>query len=108
MGIIDQINKFRDDRDWRQFHNAKDLAISINLEAAELLELFQWKNPEEVIENKKDKLKEEIADVLMYTLMLADDLGLDPIEILEAKLKVNDQKYPEDKAKGSNKKYTEL
>lgn len=105
---MDQINKFRDDRDWRQFHNAKDLAISINLEAAELLELFQWKNSDEVIANNQDELKEELADILMYTLMLIDDLGLEPVEIIEDKLQVNNRKYPEDKARGNNKKYTEL
>lgn len=105
---MDQINKFRDDRDWRQFHNAKDLAISINLEAAELLELFQWKNSDEVIANNQDELKEELADILMYTLMLIDDLGLEPVEIIEDKLQVNNRKYPEDKARGNNKKHTEL
>lgn len=108
MEIMDQINKFRDDRDWRQFHNAKDLAISINLEAAELLELFQWKNSDEVIANNQDELKEELADILMYTLMLIDDLGLEPVEIIEDKLQVNNRKYPEDKARGNNKKHTEL
>ena len=105
---MDQINKFRDDRDWRQFHNAKDLAISINLEAAELLDLFQWKNSDEVIANNQDELKEELADILMYTLMLIDDLGLEPVEIIEDKLQVNNRKYPEDKARGNNKKHTEL
>ena len=71
MNTMDKINKFRDDRDWRQFHNEKDLAISISLEAAELLELFQWKYPEEVRETSIERIKEELADVLIYSHMLA-------------------------------------
>lgn len=105
---MDKINKFRDDRNWRQYHNEKDLAISISLEASELLELFQWKKPEDVVANKKQRLKEELADVLIYSYMMADNLDLDIDQIIEEKLKMNEEKYPVKKSFGSNKKYTEL
>ena len=108
MNTMDKINKFRDDRDWRQFHNEKDLAISISLEAAELLELFQWKYPEEVRETSIERIKEELADVLIYSHMLASNLDLDIDEIIEAKLEKNNIKYPVDKSKGNKEKYTEL
>ena len=108
MNTMDKINKFRDDRDWRQFHNEKDLAISISLEAAELLELFQWKSPEEVRENSIERIKEELADVLIYSHMLASNLDLDIDEIIEAKLEKNNIKYPVDKSKGNKEKYSEL
>jgi NTP pyrophosphatase (non-canonical NTP hydrolase) len=108
MGTMDKINKFRDDRDWRQFHNEKDLAISISLEAAELLELFQWKAPEEVRETSIERIKEELADILIYSHMLASNLDLDIDEIIEAKLEKNNIKYPVDKSRGNKEKYTEL
>ena len=108
MNTMDKINKFRDDRDWRQFHNEKDLAISISLEAAELLELFQWKSPEEVRDNSIERIKEELADVLIYSHMLASNLDLDIDQIIEAKLEKNNIKYPVDKSKGNKEKYTEL
>ena len=108
MNTTDKINQFRDDRDWRQFHNEKDLAISISLEAAELLELFQWKSPEEVRENSIERIKEELADVLIYSHMLASNLDLDIDEIIEAKLEKNNIKYPVDKSRGNKEKYTEL
>ena len=108
MNTMDKINKFRDDRDWRQFHNEKDLAISISLEAAELLELFQWKSPEEVRETNIERIKEELADVLIYSHMLASNLELDIDEIIAAKLEKNNQKYPVDKSRGNKEKYTEL
>ena len=108
MNTMDKINQFRDDRDWRQFHNEKDLAISISLEAAELLELFQWKSPEEVRENSIERIKEELADVLIYSHMLASNLDLDIDEIIVAKLEKNNIKYPVDKSRGNKEKYTEL
>ena len=108
MNTMDKINQFRDDRDWRQFHNEKDLAISISLEAAELLELFQWKYPEEVRETSIERIKEELADVLIYSHMLASNLDLDIDEIIEAKLEKNNIKYPVDKSRGNKEKYTEL
>lgn len=104
---MERINKFRDDRNWRQFHNEKDLAISISIEAAELLEIFQWKTPEEATQDF-EHLKEEIADVLIYSYMLADNLGLDIDEIIKEKLKKNNMKYPVRESKDSKKKYNEL
>ena len=104
---IDQILKFRDDRDWKQFHNPKDLAISISLEAAELLELFQWSGENTGIEGKEDKISEELADVINYCVLMADACGMDIDEIVQEKIKVNNQKYPVEKAKGKSDKYTE-
>ncbi|MBO3061411.1 MULTISPECIES: nucleotide pyrophosphohydrolase [Mammaliicoccus] len=106
--ILDKVNKFRDERNWRQFHNEKDLALSISLEASELLELFQWKTSEEVIANKPERLAEELADVLIYSYMLADNLNFDINDIIEQKLEKNAQKYPIEKSKNSNSKYDEI
>ena len=106
--LMNRINQFRDDRDWRKFHNEKDLAISISLEASELLELFQWKNSEEVVESSLEEIKEELADVFIYSLMMADNLNLEVEEIIKSKLDLNEQKYPVEKSRGSNKKYNEL
>ena len=105
---IDKINKFRDDREWRKVHNEKDLAISISIEASELLELFQWKQSEEVTSKSLGRIKEELADVLIYSFMLADNLNLDIEEIIKEKIDINSKKYPVELSKGSNKKYTEL
>jgi dCTP diphosphatase len=105
------IRKFCDDRDWDQFHNPKDLSISLALEAAEVLEHFQWKNKDEMalhsVKNK-DAIAEELADVLYWVLLLSNKLDVDLIGAFEGKMKKNEQKYPVDKAKGSHKKYTEL
>lgn len=105
---IYQILKFRDDRDWKQFHNPKDLAISISLEAAELLEVFQWSGSDTLCEQKKDKIKEELADVINYCVLMADVCGLDMDEIVQEKIKKNNEKYPVKKAKGKSDKYSEL
>ena len=105
---IEQVLKFRDDRNWRQFHNPKDLALSISLEAAELLEVFQWSGTDTVCESKKEKIKEELADVLNYCILMADICGLDMDEIVQEKIKRNSEKYPVGKAKDSAKKYNEL
>lgn len=105
--LIDKVNQFRDERDWRQFHNEKDLAISISLEASELLEIFQWRSSQEAIDQKLPHIKEELADVLIYALMFADNLDLDIEAIVTDKLAKNAQKYPISKSKGSRKKYTE-
>ena len=105
---IDQVLKFRDDRDWKQFHNPKDLAISISLEAAELLEVFQWSAEDVKCEKKIDKIKEELADVINYCILMADTCGLDLDEIVSEKIKRNNEKYPVEKAYGSKEKYTEL
>ena len=104
---IELIKKFRDDRDWKQFHNPKDLAISINLEASELLEIFQWSAEDLECTDKLDKVKEELADVLNYCVLLADRCGLDMDEIIQAKIKKNEEKYPTEEAYGNKAKYTE-
>ena len=105
---IDMVLKFRDDRTWRQFHNPKDLAISVSLEASELLEIFQWSADDLVCENKREKIKEELADVLNYCILMADACGLDLDEIIQAKVKRNSEKYPVELAFGNKAKYTEL
>jgi dCTP diphosphatase len=105
------IRKFCDDRDWDQFHNPKDLAISLSLESAEVLEHFQWKNAEEMLKHAKEKkieVGEELADVFYWTLLLANKLDIDLVNAFEKKMKKNAIKYPVEKAKGSHKKYTEL
>lgn len=106
--ILKEINQFRDERNWRQFHNEKDLSLSISLEAAELLELFQWKSSEEVVNTKRERLAEELADVLIYSYMLADNLDFDINEIIRKKLVKNVEKYPINKSKDSNTKYKDL
>ncbi len=103
--LVKEIVKFRDERDWEQFHNSKDLAIALSVEASELLELFLWKKNEDF---SLDKLKDELADVLMYALLLADKNNLDINQIVLNKLKKNAEKYPVDKAKGNATKYNEL
>ena len=105
---MNQVLKFRDDRNWKQFHNPKDLAISISLEAAELLEVFQWSADDVVCENKKYKIREELADVVNYCILMADSCGLDLDEIVQAKIKRNNEKYPVEKAYGNKEKYKEL
>lgn len=106
--IINQINQFRDERNWRKFHNEKDLSLSISIEAAELLEIFQWKESDEVVKNNKSRISEELADVFIYSIMLADNMGFDINEIIEDKLKINREKYPIEKAYNSSKKYNDL
>ena len=106
-----KIREFRDAREWMQFHNPKNLAISISLEAAELLEHFQWKTMEEseaYAEVARSEISEEIADVAIYLFELADNLGVDLLAAVNAKLAKNETKYPVETAKGSAKKYTHL
>jgi NTP pyrophosphatase (non-canonical NTP hydrolase) len=103
--IIEALLKFNQDRDWEQFHNAKDLALAINVEAGELLELFLWKNPDEA---NPEKIKEELADVFAFAFLLAHNYGLDVKEIVLKKMKTNAEKYPIEKSKGTSKKYTEI
>jgi len=105
------IRKFCDDRDWDQFHNPKDLSISLTLEAAELLEHFQWKNDSEIVAHvvgKKGEVGAELADVFYWVLLIANKLDIDLFEVFNTKMEKNEKKYPVDKAKGSHKKYTEL
>lgn len=103
--IIQTLLTFRNERDWAQFHNPKDLALAINVEAGELLELFLWKKPEEA---NKDKIKEELADVFAFAFLLADKYDFNVKDIVLEKIKKNAEKYPVDKAKGTAKKYNEL
>ena len=103
--IISELIRFRNERDWEQFHNSKDLALAISIEAAELNELFLWKKAEEV---NVDKLKEELADVFAYAFLLAEKYDLNVEEIVLQKIKQNAEKYPVDKARGNATKYDEL
>ena len=105
---IARVVKFRDDRDWLQYHTPKDLAISLSLEAAELLEIFQWSGGDLECKEKMPKIREELADVLSYCILLADVCGLDLDEIMNAKVDRNEAKYPVELARGSAAKYTEL
>ena len=105
---IQRVLQFRDDRDWRQFHTPKDLAISLSLEAAELLEVFQWSGTDLKCENKLSQIREELADVLSYCILMADVCGLDLDEIMNEKVAKNERKYPVEKSKGRTAKYTEL
>ncbi len=115
MNTLDELTRrivaFRDERDWKQFHSPRSLAASICIEAAELLECFQWSSDETIaadVEKRRGQIEEEIADVLIYTLLLAHDLGVDPTEAVQHKLAKNDARYPAGKARGSRAKYTEL
>ena len=105
---VNEVLKFRDDRDWKQFHDPKDLAISISLEASELLEIFQWSRDDVYCLDKIDKIKEELADVVNYCILMADACNLDLDKIIIDKIKLNAAKYPVDKAKGTSTKYNEL
>lgn len=114
---IDQLKArviaFRDARDWKQFHNPKDLAVGLSIEANELLELFQWKTPDQARQlmsdpKKAEWVRDELADVLIYALASADEMGIDLSDALMAKIEKNEAKYPVEKSKGNSKKYTEL
>lgn len=102
--IVDEIKKFRDERDWEKFHDPKNLAICLNVEAAELLEVFLWKSADEI---NLESFKEELADVFYSAFLLADKFKLDVGQIVREKLKKNGEKYPVEKSKGSKKKYDE-
>lgn len=103
--VIEKVVSFRNERDWEKFHNGKDLAICLNCESSELLELFLWKDADQV---NKDKVKEELADVLYSAFLLIDKYELDVDAIISEKLRSNAEKYPVEKSRGSNRKYTEL
>lgn len=106
-----KICAFRDDRDWMQFHNPKDLATAISIESSELLEHFLWKTPEQVdqyVQEKNEPVREEIADIAIYLFELAHNLNIDLVRAIEEKMAKNAVKYPVAKAKGNMKKYTEL
>ena len=103
--VIEKLRQFRDERNWQQFHNPKDLALALSIEASELLEVFLWKTPEAA---NPEKVKEELADVLAYALLLSDAYNFDLEQIILEKMQKNEEKYPVTKAKGSAKKYNEL
>ena len=109
--LVERIIAFRNVRDWKQFHNPKDVALSLVLESAEVLEHFQWKTKEEIeeyVKTAKNEIGEELADVLYWVLLLSNDLEIDVLDALDSKMKKNEQKYPVDRAKGRHTKYTDL
>lgn len=109
--LTNRIIAFRDARNWKQFHNPKDLAISLSLEAAEVMEHFQWKSIEEMekyIETDKEHIADELADVLYWILLMGHDLDIDVLKALEIKMNQNEAKYPVDKAKNNHTKYNKL
>ncbi len=99
---------FREERDWAQFHNPKDLAISISLEASELLETFQWSGEDLEVSGKRDHMADELADVIIYCIYLADATGIDLAKAVDEKIDINASKYPAEKSRGSSRKYNEL
>jgi NTP pyrophosphatase (non-canonical NTP hydrolase) len=106
--VLHRLLQFRDARDWAQFQTPKNLAISISLEAAELLEHFQWTSEiQDIPPDKIEPLSDEIADILIYLLLMANRLGIDPVKAAEQKIKKNEQKYPADLVRGKNLKYTQ-
>jgi NTP pyrophosphatase (non-canonical NTP hydrolase) len=106
--LIEDIVNFRDERDWQQFHNPKDLALSLSLEASELLENFQWKTSEEAINDNIENITDEIADVVIYALLISNELKINLEQAILEKIRKNRQKYPVNKSFGSSKKYTEF
>lgn len=109
--LTKRIVTFRDARDWKQFHNPKDLSLSLVLEATEVMEHFQWKNKEEIekyIVEAKVEIGEELADVLYWVLLMSHDLNIDVLSALDKKMKKNEAKYPVEKAKGKHTKYNKL
>ncbi|RAR70768.1 nucleotide pyrophosphohydrolase [Flavobacterium aciduliphilum] len=106
--VIKELIKFRDERDWQQFHDSKNLALAISIESAELNEIFLWKKDNEVENVNPDKIKEELADIFAYSFLLAEKHNLDIFQIVLDKVKRNGEKYPIDKSKGTAKKYNEL
>ena len=105
QSLKEKVIKFRDERNWKQFHNSKDLSLALSIEASELNELFLWKGAEDV---NTEKLKEELADVFIYGLLLANNHNLDINEIVRSKLEINEKKYPIEKSKNNSDKYTDL
>ncbi len=109
--LTKRIIAFRDARDWKQFHNPKDVALSLVLEAGEVMEHFQWKNKEEMekyVKENKTAIGEELADVLYWVLLMGHDLNIDVLDALEKKIKINEDKYPVEKSKGKHTKYNKL
>jgi NTP pyrophosphatase (non-canonical NTP hydrolase) len=108
QNLIDKLTAFRDAREWAQFHDPRNLALALSIEAAELNELFLWKKGEDASSIDPQRLREELADVLAYALLMADRCGFDVEEIVLEKINKNEQKYPVEKAKGSAEKYNRL
>ncbi len=109
--LVKRIIAFRDARDWKQFHNPKDVALSLVLEAGEVMEHFQWKNKEEIeayVVEAKEEIGEELADVLYWILLMSNDLDIDVLDALERKIKKNEDRYPIEKSKGKHTKYNKL
>jgi NTP pyrophosphatase (non-canonical NTP hydrolase) len=106
--LVKDIKKFCDDRDWSQFHDPKNLALSLSLEASEVLELFQWTLDNKINPEKEDEMAGELADVFYWLIMLSNHYDIDLVKALEDKMKISAKKYPVEKAKGNSKKYTEL
>ena len=109
--LVNRLRKFADEREWGQFHSPKNLAMALTVEAAELLEEFQWVTEEQSLQPEPERLmriKDEIGDVMIYLVLLSDRLGVDPLAYAFEKIKKNREKYPADKVRGSAKKYTEL
>ena len=108
--LTEELVAFRDERDWKQFHNAKDLATALSIEASELQEIFLWKNGpslDEAISKKKEHIEQEVADIASYLLLLCNELELDLETVVRKKIELNKQKYPAHKVRGSSKKYNE-
>ena len=108
--ITDKIRRFRDERDWAQFHTPKDMAMALSIEASELMEHFLWKSPDEVAQrliDRRAEIEEEVADVAIYLVELADILGIDLFGAMERKMAKNAAKYPAEKVRGSSLKYNE-
>jgi dCTP diphosphatase len=109
--LRDKLRQFAEERDWNQFHSPKNLAMALSVEASELMEHFQWMSEtdsQSIPLEKREQIREEVADVLLYLIRIADKLDIDLAEAAEAKIKINAAKYPIQKARGNNKKYTEL
>lgn len=111
--LLSKAHAFREEREWKQYHSARNVALSVVLEAAELLEIFQWKTDSESEELSRDpatrqKIADELADILLYIMLMADDLDIDLVKAAEEKIEKNAAKYPVDKSKGKALKYTEL
>lgn len=106
-----RVVEFRDARDWKQYHSPRNLAASVSIEAGELLELFQWSSDETIegdVVARRDDIARELADIVIYCVLMAHETGVDLETAIDAKLAENDAKYPEEKARGSRAKYTEL
>lgn len=106
--LQEAIIAFRNQREWKQFHTAKDLLLGLNIEVSELQELFLWKSASEIESIEKTKIENELADIFIYLTYLSNEFDIDLLEAVRKKIELNEHKYPVEKSKGSNKKYTEL